>query len=520
MTSRSNDGGPTPARDPSEFPPPIYNWMSLTGFALAIVSITGSIFFVLIGLVTGGDSGYGGLVFLLPAGSAVLSFVLIVAGWLRERRRHKHGRHSSFLERSVFDPSAALRDIGPLAIATGIAVGTFGLLWAAAASVAMVEFTESNMFCGEVCHQVMRPEATVYVQSPHAKIACVDCHVGPGGDSYIRSKVSGLRQVYAFTTGEIQRPIPTPIRHRRPSHDMCESCHTADRFNGYKALSRAYFLNGQESRPLKLRMLVDVGGPHSLKQGSGIHYHMMFERKVEYIARDRELQDIPWVRVTQPDGHVEVFANEDEPLTEAERESLPVRPMECVDCHSRPAHVFPSAVDSVNAALETGVLPSGIPYIKEAAVRSLDGGYDSLDGAMQGIEENLFDFYEEEHPDEIDGDGKNALKTSVSALRDIYRRTIFPSMKADWAAHPNNAGHRDTPGCFRCHNEEMVSEEGNAIFTDCNRCHQILAQGEGKLEVTSNFEEGLAFVHPEDWETLEDFTLCSDCHTGGADLYD
>ncbi len=36
----------------------------------------------------------------------------------------------------------------------------------------------------------------------------------------------------------------------------------------------------------------------------------------------------------------------------------------------------------------------------------------------------------------------------------------------------------------------------------------------------SNFDEGLAFVHPEDWETIEEFTVCWDCHTGGADAYE
>ena len=140
---------------------------------------------------------------------------------------------------------------------------------------------------------------------------------------------------------------------------------------------------------------------------------MMFDRKVEYVARDRQRQDIAWLRVTQPDGSVEEFENEEEPLTDAERASLPVRAMECVDCHSRPAHVFTSPIDSVNAALGTETLPSGIPYLKEAAVRALDGDYETLDAAMQGIEKSLIEFYEEEHPEELDG----ALRARATPVR-------------------------------------------------------------------------------------------------------
>ena len=176
-------------------------------------------------------------------------------------------------------------------------------------------------------------------------------------------------------------------------------------------------------------------------------------------------------------------------------------------------------VDSINTAIGSGVISAQIPYIKEAAVRALDGGYETTQEAMTAIEDRVLSFYEEEHPELLDGNSQQ-LDDSIAVLRRIYRSTIFPEMKADWSAHPNNAGHRDSPGCFRCHNDEMVSEEGEPIFTDCTRCHAILSQGQKAVELTASFEEGLSFVHPEDWETVEEFTLCSDCHTGGADLYD
>src|SRR5208337_923610 len=65
------------------------------------------------------------------------------------------------------------------------------------ASIRGFEFTESTTFCGELCHAVMEPEHTAWSNSPHAKVKCVACHVGPGSAWYVKAKISGLYQVYA-----------------------------------------------------------------------------------------------------------------------------------------------------------------------------------------------------------------------------------------------------------------------------------------------------------------------------------
>jgi hypothetical protein len=300
---------------------------------------------------------------------------------------------------------------------------------------------------------------------------------------------------------------------------MCESCHTRDRLIGHKVITRSYALSGEDIEFVKLRMMVNVGGgADGFMKGSGIHFHMLMTQKVEYVARDPQRQDIAWVRVTGLDGEIKEYSNEEDPLTEAERESLEVRTMECLDCHSRPAHRFRSPVDSVNSAIVAGAISAQIPYVKEAGVRALDGDYATTEEAMTAIADRFLSFYEEEYPEVIEGD-PHKLDDSIGVLQKIYRRTIFPEMKADWRAHPDNIGHRDSPGCFRCHNDEMVSEAGEAVFTDCTKCHAILTEDEEVVEA-SNFDEGLAFVHPEDWETIEEFTVCWDCHTGGADAYE
>lgn len=516
MANHANGGDPEGRRRPH----PIYNWLSATGLLLAACSVTAAVFFTFVGLVSR-ESGYGGLMVLPPLATGVLGLSLALAGWLRERRRQKRGRHSSFLETWVLRPFDFLRGTG-LGMATlAVVAGTLLVLGAGAGSLAVVEYSESDAFCGQTCHAVMSPEATAHADSAHSQVACVKCHVGEGGDSYLRAKLGGIRQVWAVATGRIDRPIHTPIRNRRPSREMCESCHAPDRLIGYKTSSHTYYASGEEERPRKLLMLAKVGGGRAdgTTGRAGIHYHMLTANKVEYTARDEKRQDIAWVRSVDENGESKEYAKKNAPLTDAERSSLEVRRMECVDCHSRPAHRFESPVESVNAALEAGRLSSKIPRIKEAGVRALDGDYGTTGAAMEGIAERIRAFYTEEQPKVLE-EHADAIEKSIEELRSIYRRTIFPEMKASWAAHPNNIGHLDSPGCFRCHNDEMVDQGGKPILTDCTGCHTILAQGEKVIESGTQIDTGQPFVHPEDSETIDEYTDCTECHSGGAKVYE
>jgi hypothetical protein len=246
---------------------------------------------------------------------------------------------------------------------------------------------------------------------------------------------------------------------------------------------------------------------------------MQIAKKVEYVARDAQRQEIAWVRVTDAEGKAREYRLEANPLSDEERSSLPVHTMECIDCHSRPAHRFSSAIGSVNRALEFGLLPRDLPSIKEVAVQALDGGYETTPAALEGIERHVRDYYQEEHPDVLKERG-DAVDESVATLRAIYQRTMFPEMKADWRAHPDNLGHLNSPGCFRCHNDGMLNADGESITTDCATCHAVLAQNESSIGTMDDFETGEQFVHPEDGSTFDEFTLCSDCHTGGKELYE
>lgn len=501
-------------------PRPIYNWMSGIGAALVAVGLGTLAFQIGVAWIVGAGSGYAGLALLPAAGLLGLGAALILTGWLRERRRQKRGRHSSFYETWVVDPWSLVRDRGLWFVPLLVAAGTFALFAAGAGTVGLVELSSSNAFCTEACHSVMGPEAVAYADTAHSRIPCVQCHVGTGPEGFLAAKLGGLRQLHALATGTVSRPIPTPIHGGRIDRELCERCHAAERDIGVETRAGTYFLSGEDVDRVRLAMVVKVGGgPTGLVPGEGVHYHMQIAHRVEYIARDPQRQEVAWVHVTDRDGARREYQLDSNPLSDDERASLPVRAMECLDCHSRPAHRFPSATETVNRALEARLLPRDLPSIKEIAVQALDGEYESTPDALVGIEEHLRGFYEEEYP-ELVGSRSDAVEASIETLHAFYRRTIFPEMKADWRAHPDNSGHLDSPGCFRCHNDEMLDAEGESVPWDCSTCHAILAQDGESVGMTGDLETGQPFVHPEDGSTFDEFSLCSDCHTGGKELYE
>lgn len=498
----------------------IYNSLSIVGAAIAVIGATITAFLLLIDVFTAEATGYAGLALLPPVLLSGIGFALFAGGWVREIRRRRRGLHSRFVDTWVINPLSIVRNVGLLVLLPAISVLTIALLTAGAGSVGVVEFSESNTFCSDVCHAVMSPEATVYHTTAHSRVACVECHVGSGAEGFMEAKIGGLRQVWAIATDSVQRPIPTPIHGRKIGREVCEKCHSPEREIGYRTLTRRYYLNGLEDSPIELVMIVKVGGgQNGLIQGGGIHYHMVTAQSVEFIARDRQRQDIAWIRATGPDGNVRVYENQNAPLTDEEKASLVPHKMDCVDCHSRPAHRFRNPVNVVDEALGAGRLPEDLFYIKEASVRALDGGYESDTEAMDGIGEAVRAYYEEEDPDVLE-DRPGDITNAIEVLRDLYRGMIFPEMKASWRAHPNNVGHRDSPGCFRCHSEEMVDADGKAIFTSCTGCHAILAEGNQAIETAKDLDRGMGFSHPQDGAFIKDFKLCSNCHTGGEELYD
>ena len=386
------------------------------------------------------------------------------------------------------------------------------LLSTAVGSYRTYQFTESVTFCGQTCHSVMTPEYTAYEQSPHARVECVQCHIGPGASWFVKSKLLGAYQVYATIMNRYPRPIPAPIANLRPARETCEQCHWPQEFYGAAERTFHHYLPDERNSPWTIQMLLKVGGGDpSFGAVGGIHWHMAIAYRVEYIASDDARQVIPWVRLTDRQGNVTVYQSSDGRLNAGQIKAARPRVMDCIDCHNRPTHIYRDPIAAVNLALQTGRMDRAIPHIREQAVRALTMTYGTTADAERGIAETLQTFY---RSNDATFAAANAtlITRAIAETRRLYAQNFFPGMKVSWRVYPDNIGHLNFPGCYRCHDGKHTSTDGRTITHDCNACHTLIAQGQdGNLE---NNLAGLEFRHPVDISGMWRDTKCSECHTG------
>jgi nitrate/TMAO reductase-like tetraheme cytochrome c subunit len=483
------------------------NPIGLAGLALALVSLANIFLFVLIDAIAARPSPYIGiLAYMVSPAFLVLGLLLMLIGVLLERRKK--------IEATAFYPRIDLNDpaqrAGVISFATCLVVF---VAVSAAGSYKAYEFTESVAFCGQLCHTVMNPEFTAYQLSPHARVACVDCHVGPGATWFVKSKLSGSRQVFAAAFNTFPRPIPTPVHNLRPAQETCEQCHWPNKFYGGQLKVFTHYANDEKNTVREIRLLIKTGGGDPATGApEGIHWHMNIANKIEYVAADEKRQVIPYVRVEDTQGRVTEYFAKDSTLTKDQIAKAPRHRMDCVDCHNRPTHVYIPPDQSVDQSLLARRLDVSLPFIKQQAVTVLAASYNTTDAAMQGIASGLQGFYETKYP-EIARAHQLEIRNAVSELQSIFKRTTFPEMKLNWQTHSNNLGHFYFSGCFRCHDGQHVSADGRVVSKDCNQCHTLISETEGAASLAAN--PPLNFQHPVDLGDLTQVN-CSDCHNGGV----
>ena len=348
-----------------------------------------------------------------------------------------------------------------------------------------VHYMDSAQFCGLTCHSVMQPEYTAYQNTPHARVACVDCHVGPGAPWSVRSKLSGVYQVVSVTFNLYPRPIPTPIEDLRPSRETCEQCHWPLKFGADKLVVKSRFAEDETNSATKTVLLMRTGGLDPLtRRPRGNHgVHLEPGAEIYYLATDAQRQEIPYVRYQRPNGEVIEYVAEAAAKTAAEwRNSGPLRLMDCMDCHNRPTHTFQLPGPALDEALAAGLLDRSLPYLKKQALEILEADYGWHAEAARQIPIRLRDFYRTHYPETF-ANQQAAIEAAANVLVSLYTRNVFPEMKVFWGTYPNNLGHDPFPGCFRCHDGTHTSAEGRTIPADCNTCHQLLAFGEHEPEI-------------------------------------
>ncbi len=492
------------------FPSSFYNPITLIGAAVAVVNFGLILFLTLLEALSREQKPYMGIItFIILPGFLIIGLLLIAFGIIREHRREKHG-----FRRIGRFPVVDLNNPKHRSAVTFFSVGTILLLlFSAFGSFKAYEYTDSVQFCGTVCHSVMNPEYTAYQYSPHARVDCVKCHIGPGATWYVRSKLSGAYQVYATIFNQYPRPIPTPISNLRPARETCEQCHWPNVFYNQKKIVNTYYLSDNDNSKMVLTLLLKIGGGNEATGvTSGIHWHMNISNQITYIASDSSRQVIPWVKAKSLlTGKETIYKSTETKLTDEQLKKGETRTMDCIDCHNRPSHIYHPPSQSVNEDMAAGLIDPKLPYIKSISVDALEGSYSTKPIALDSIKLVVEDFYKTRYP-HIDSTKNKDIEKSIVQLQGIYQRNYFPEMDVSWKKYPNNIGHLYSQGCFRCHDGKHVSEDGKVIPKDCNSCHTILAEQFGDNQPNVSLT-GLTYKHPVDIGNSWQETACSDCHS-------
>jgi hypothetical protein len=435
------------------------NPISLTG--AAITTASGVLVVTLFTLELFGMHGgaYSGIIayLILPA-IFVLGLLLIPIGILRERQQVRRAA-----ARGEAEPSFPVIDLNLSRTRTRLLI--FVLLTAlnivilSTATYKGVEVMESTAFCGQACHSVMQPEFDAYQDSPHSRVKCVSCHIGPGANWFVKSKLSGTWQVVSVNLGLYPRPIPTPVHALRPARETCEQCHWPLKFVGDRLTVYTHYGNDEANTEMKTVLLLRVGGLLG-RESQGIHWHV--DPGIEIRYRSDESRDTIYdVEMTAADGTVKLYTVDDAPEENPEAGPDEWRVMDCMDCHNRPSHAFELQEREVDAALAAGRMPRTLPYIRREGVAALQHEYASHDEARAGIASAIEVFYGESYP-ELAAQESEAIAEAGRVLGDIY--TSFD-------------------GCFRCHDDLHATEDGEVISQDCETCHTLLAMEEEEPEV-------------------------------------
>lgn len=499
---------------------PLYqNFISSLGMLTVLVGAALILLLFLADSVGAHAHPYVGMfIFLILPGIMMFGVMMILGGMRLEAGRRKRTASLADLPYPRIDLNEPRqRRLFVVFVLVGTLVGTL-LAWAGYEGYA---YTESVSFCGQTCHTPMTPEYTAYLDSAHARVRCVDCHVGEGASYYVRSKVQGAHQLIGVITGNYARPIATPIQNLRPARETCERCHWPAKFFGAKLLQLPHFRYDEQNTPEQVTLTLKTGGGSKSHGASGgVHWHMVIDNTVTFAATDPQLQNIPWVSVKHSDGRVVTYVDKNTKLSTAEIDKLPRHDMDCMDCHNRPAHGFPSPDGGIDQALFKGLISPTLPKVKQLLVDSMMQEHSDREVAHTAMRNALRDTYRSQYPAVLEK-RRADIDRAIEIASKIYDRAVFPEMNVSWYTYPTNIGHRNWPGCFRCHDGRHVSAEGRVLPNDCaSTCH---------TQPRRSAPTPLGVIDPnatDDWHPWQmpsksldipahKTLLCSDCHKAG-----
>jgi NapC/NirT cytochrome c family, N-terminal region len=394
----------------------VVHWLTSIGVVLTTASAA---FFLILIFKEFNNPYIGIIVFLIVPAIFVLGLILMPVGVALAARRA--GGYHQLRARVPTDEARVARLAWAFSFATVANVAILML-----ATYRSVDVMDSSQFCGQTCHSVMQPQYVRYQKSEHARIPCVDCHVGSGATSFVQYKLAGVRQLVRLTTNTYQRPIPPAIDRMRPAAELCEQCHSPGKSQDDRLKVIRHFADDERSTEKVTVLLMKVGSKiHKAHVGSDIQYE----------------GDTP-----DPQTISSVTSNGKTYSVEGAKPGGVTRKMDCMDCHNRAGHDFETAESAVDRAFAAGVLDRSRPFARRDAVAALK--------AESGVE------------------------SQPSPIQLLRSENVYPQMKIGWGTYPNNIGHDKFPGCFRCHDGQHVTKSGDAITQDCDSCHALVAVDE------------------------------------------
>jgi hypothetical protein len=333
---------------------------------------------------------------------------------------------------------------------------------------------DTVQFCGQTCH-VMKPEFTAHAAVlPHQAVACAECHIAPGATGWLKAKMNGTSQVMAVVFNNYPRPIESAMEDNKlvSSAETCEQCHERDKPIAPRLRVIPSYKDDEANARTTTVLLMRIGTIHAAHLGPGI--------RIRYSAADKKRQTIPAVEYANSHTGASRTYLATGSTADSVR-SLPTFEMQCVDCHNRAAHAFEQADRAVNQAMASGQIAASLPFVKKESIELLKSS-----GAEQ-IPAALSAFYLKNYADAAAKHGA-AIQAAGQALASIYQRNVFSDLKVTWGTYPNNLGHTDDPGCFRCHDEAHLTADKKTISQDCSLCHQPVAMDEASPDILKTLQ--------------------------------
>jgi hypothetical protein len=416
---------------------------------------------------------FGFLIYMVMGPLFVAGLATVVVGLLLFRDKEEIGVYAlEYIREQMAMPGRFIRVRKMIYLSSFLTFMT--LLVIGVVSYTGFTYTESVRFCGQFCHTVMEPEYITYQNSAHSRVPCVDCHIGANAGGFTKSKVTGIKMIFATLFNRFDRPIATPIASLRPTREVCEQCHRPEKFHGDKLYVKDGYLPDEANTHVQTILLMRVGsGGYRGQVAQGIHWHVSANHHTYYQEDPEQPGVISQIKLVDHDGAVVIYQRGDN-----SKPNGTGRPgyklMDCLDCHNRPTHVFLSPDEALDTKISTGVIPPELPFVKKLGLELVQRPYGGKDQARRQIAEGVEAWYGQNYP-ELKRSAPQQLNQAAAGMFQAWSENVFPEMKISWRTYGSKLGHRDNTGCFRCHTSELVSREGRTISHDCNLCHVVLA---------------------------------------------